>query len=219
MTSSIDAAVEAAKNQAQAPANVPATVTASAAVTPYTGRKLGYDDIIGGGMNVAHYIKATAGGQLQIGSNVADLVKGIRVVIRLDEIQPGFGINYEDVNGQLVYIRTNDGVTTDNGGSWEDALAKARKVKPSIQPYNAWQLPFVLLDDKAGPAVKGDRLGYTTVWSSFNEFHPVFNTVRNKHGLEVSMELEISVEICQNANKKTYGKPKFKLLGVITPED
>lgn len=215
--SAIDAAMAAAEKASEqvapASANLPAQQTTGSAVTyPVSGRKITTDDRIGGGLNVDHFLKFTSGGMIQVGQDVNSVFKTLKVCLDLSEVQAGFGINYEDAAGTLHYIRTTDGVSTDTGGNWEEEVAKARRIKPSIKPYNSWQVPFVLAED-AAPGKIGDRVGYTTVWSSFKTFSPVYDEAVKRHGKDAVVEIELTCQIAQNANKKTYGQAKFALLG------
>jgi len=213
INAAMNAAEQAAAQAAPAAANLPAQQTTGSAVAyPVAGRKITTEDRIGGGLNVDHFLKFTSGGNIQVGQDVNSTFKSLKVCLDLSEVQAGFGISYEDAAGTLHYIRTTDGVSTDAGGIWEEEVAKARRIKPSIKPYNSWQIPFVLAED-AAPGKAGDRVGYTTVWSSFKTFSPVFDEAVKKYGKDAVVELELTCQIAQNVNKKVYGQAKFALLG------
>jgi len=213
MSTAIDQALAAAETAAASTTQALAVqATAASAAVPTVlapGRRITTDDVIGSMMNVDSFIKFSDTGQIGVGEPVKYVDKLV-VSLSLAEIGPAHGIRY---GNPAVYVRTRDGVTTDKGQSWDAALANARRVEPTVQPYNSWDLPFTLLA-KAGDTEQGSRVGYTTVWSSFKAFHPVYISAKEQFGADAVVKLEIT---CKGVNRpgKKYGEAQFALLGQI----
>jgi hypothetical protein len=184
--------------------------TTSVAVMPPPGRRLTANDVVGSTFAVDHYIKFTDMGTITLGDSKKQFEE-LRLVLNLGDIGFGHGIRYG--KNPIIYARTTDGVTTDKGTAWAEEMDKGRRVDPRLQPFNSWQLPFILAEDVPEHKL-GERLGYTTVWSSFNTFHPFYLKCIEQFGENAVVELKLTCKsVSKNGN--TWGVPDFTLIGTV----
>lgn len=102
------------------------------------------------------------------------------------------------------YASTYDGVTCDKGGSWGDAISKARLANASIEPYVSVDVPVTLteeleLTEEKLPA--GTVLGFNSSKTNFDEWAEFWRDVEAK-GL-VGKEVDVVLghrEIHHNGN-------------------
>lgn len=215
MSTAIDMALKAAEATPVQPSQQIATVQVTGAanavaVMPAPGRRLTANDVVGSTFAVDHYIKFTDMGTITLGESKKQFEE-LHLILNLGDIGFGHGIRYGQ--NPYIYARTTDGVTTDKGTSWAEEVAKAQRVDPRAQPYNSWQLPFILVDEV--PEHKpGERLGYSTVWSSFNAFHPFYLKAVEQFGDSGVVELKLSCKAISKG-QNTWGVPVFTLVGAV----
>lgn len=209
MSSAINNALEAAeKAAADFAANavnsaVPAVASEGGAVSVLPqGRRITTEDRIGGGLNVEAFIKFTQMGTITLGDDPKQF-ESLKLMLDLSEVEPGWGARAG--SSPVIYIRTTDGVRTFDGRSWDAELARLRQIDPRCKPYDAWALPFTLLED-AGKFKAGTRIGYTTVWSSGKVFLAFYDKVKAQLGSDATVEFTLG---CKGINEpgKKYGLP------------
>ena len=215
MSTSINDAIaqaEAAANAA-APANLPATqaaTTGTAVAVP--GKRLSTDQRIDAGFNVT-FLSFTDLGTMTLGKEKKQFEK-LHLMLDLSQIEAGWGFR---VGNPVRYVRTNDGVMTDDGKNFEDELTAAKRIEPKLKVYNAWRIPFTLLTAVADHAA-GEMIGFTTNWSSFKEFQPFFDKLVEKFGKDASVELNLTCRVAKNGAGNEYGVPVLELIGEVSQD-
>jgi hypothetical protein len=92
------------------------------------------------------------------------------------------------------YLSTYDGHTCDRGGTWGDAMMKARMIDPKVEPYVAVDVVLTLAEDlKAGDETlpAGTKVGFNSSRTNFSEwadFHALA-VERGLTGEEVDVEI------------------------------
>lgn len=176
---SIADAIAAAKNAA---ANI--STEANGAMQPYAGggavgmpaqkaAPLGLDDMLTGALNVVAWLKVTEFG-LKVG-NDNTLFDEIEVAIPMNEIAYCYSVRY---GNPATYEKTYDRVQNARGGSWAEALMRAKKIDPNASEFRSADIPFYLLADlknKKGEVIveAGKAVGHSlavTGWRAFQQF-------------------------------------------------
>jgi hypothetical protein len=117
------------------------------------------------------YLKVNEFG-MRVGKN-KDFIDDIPVEIALVEDE-GFMVKYTLRFGNPAqYLSSYDGMVCDKGGSWNDALVKARMADPNVEPYNAVDIVVrttapLKLKEETLPA--GTVIGLNTSKSNFSEW-------------------------------------------------
>src|SRR5688572_332143 len=121
-----------AKAQSAAAAFVPATTTEQKAVATYQpAQALTFDQNNTGNMVVDDWLKVSYFG-LQIGTN-RQLFDTLELSLALGDISYNRTIKYG--KSPVTYLKSYDGVTCVSGGTWAEAIARARGIEPNARDY------------------------------------------------------------------------------------
>lgn len=159
------------------------------------------------------FLKPTEFG-LQVGKEKKNLVESFEAYLDLTE-ETGFRLKHTIRFGNPAqYLSSYDGVTCNKGGSWHDALMKAKMAAPDAEPYFAAEIKLELAEELAlnketFPA--GTTIGYDTSapsrfsdWSDFWEAAVAAGVVDQRVKVKV-----IGKEISHNGNN--WGTVAFEL--------
>lgn len=159
------------------------------------------------------YIKVNEFGIL-IGKQKKGFLDGFTAKILLKE-DFGFQLKYTVRFGNPAqYLSTYDGVVCDKGGSWHDAMMKAKRVDPKADPYVSVDVVLELTEEvKAGEETlaAGTKIGFNSSKTNFSEWSD-FYAEAQKQGL-LGQEVEVKIgyrDIEHNGN--TWGVLTFGLL-------
>lgn len=112
------------------------------------------------------------------------------------------------------YLSTYDGAVCDKGGSWGDAMAKARMVDPNAEPYPAADILIELTEDvnlKDEVMKAGSLVGLNTSKSNFSEWQDFYVVVADAGLLDQEVDIQFGHrEIEHNGNN--WGVVTFELL-------
>jgi len=210
----INNAIALAEQSAQAATSTPppavVPVTGTAVAVP--GKRLTTDQRIDAGFRVT-FVSFSDLGTMTLGKEKKQFEK-LHLMLELSQVEAGWGFRLGD---PVRYIRTSDGVLTDDGRVFEDELATAKKIDPKLKVYNSWRIPFTLLTAVPDHA-QGEMLGFTTNWSSFKEFQPFFDKLVEKFGKDASVELNLTCRVAKNSKGDEYGVPVFELIGEVSQD-
>lgn len=190
MTMSIEEQIAAAQAAAanhtaqQGSAVAVATPTAGAVAVPSpmgTGRRLSDEDMMIGGVSVDVWFKPTHFG-IQFGSS-AQLVQSFIAELDLRERLLNYAIKFGQ--NPTTYLKSYDGAMCSSGGTWDQAIARAKAVEPTARPYNSVDLPFTVLETVKGAdgsilAEAGKRAGYATSTTNWNHWESFYNLCKQK---------------------------------------
>lgn len=172
------AAAAAQAAQAPAPGAVSTVNQGNTAVNTYSAPapKLSMETVSTGAMTVDAWLKAK-----EFGLVVGDSDQLFKNAVCSIDMTDGKGFVVKKgikAGNPAQYWYTVDGVTCVQGGSWEAAVAKAKRIAPDAYEYRCVDLPFTLLEDITveGKVVckAGQKLGYTTSttnWKAWEEFY------------------------------------------------
>ena len=149
MSDAVTAAIaQAQANAAQAAAaqaaNVPTLATPAGVPAAYTppGRSLTLEDM-GGGITVDSWLGVSEHGFL-IGADKTLYQGDIVVDIDFSAVAYSFAVKF---GNPAIYLKSYDGVTCADGGSWAAALQRAQSINPSARHYPSADVPMKLLHD------------------------------------------------------------------------
>ncbi|MGQ7794688.1 hypothetical protein ACUN0C_20030 [Faunimonas sp. B44] len=204
-------AIQNAIAQAQAAAGaLPAQVNGmqqGGALTT-AGPGVSVESLLASSMAVDHWLKVNEFG-IQVGTNKA-LFDTLKVGLRLGEVAYCKAVKYG--SAPPTYEHCFDGVTSTKGGTWAEALVRARKVDPKARDYASANIPFVALEDIVDPkkkeviAEQGQTLGHglsTTGWANFAKFIKALQA----KGVDISNDTVVFTLGWQerNSNGNTWG--------------
>ncbi|KGM36097.1 hypothetical protein P409_00150 [Inquilinus limosus MP06] len=136
---------------------------------------MGLDDFLNsGGPAVDGWIKIGESG-ISFGNNLTRF-SGLRFRLQVAEIRYFQVVSF---GNPAQYLKTADGVTCVEGGSWEQALARAG----GKRPYESAELVFELLEDAVDPkskqviAASGTRWGYSTPYNASQKFKKLLSEI------------------------------------------
>lgn len=121
------------------------------------------------------YLKVNEFG-IRVGKS-KDFLDSLDVEINMTE-DKGFAVKHTIRFGNPAqYLSTYDGVGCDKGGSWGDAMAKAKMADPSAEPYHSVDLVVttlspIKLKEETIPA--GKQLAINTSKTNFSEFEDFY---------------------------------------------
>ncbi len=159
------------------------------------------------------YIKVNEFG-IRIGKNKEFITDAFEVSIDMTEDQ-GFQVKHTIRFGNPAqYLSTYDGSICDKGGTWHDALRKAKLADPKADPYPSVDVivtlakPMKLKEEKLEA---GAKLAFNSSKTNFSEWSDFYSAVAKAGGLgqEVGAKLGFR-EIQHNGN--TWGVVTFELL-------
>lgn len=182
-------------------------VQAYAAPAPVT-----FDDL-SGGMVVDSYLKMTYFG-MQIGTREI-LVQGpIKVRIDMAEITPFEGIRF---GNPATYYKTYDRLNAVSGGTWTEAVNRAKKADPKSYIYHGVDIQMTLLEDvKNGNEViaeEGTRLGYSTPPTAKANMKLFVDSVKAAGLINSAVEVELGYDKKENKGGNKWGLITLKLIG------
>jgi hypothetical protein len=166
------AAALIAAQAAQVPAVAPqAAANAVAPVRP--GKPLTMDDMAAGTLQVDAWIGVKEHGFL-IGQDKDLYTEQVKVSIDLAAVAPHKAVKF---GNPPTYLKSYDGITCAQGGSWEAALARAARVDQNAREYSSADVPMVLRETlvkgKKTLIEEGKTVGYslsTTNWPAWRAF-------------------------------------------------
>jgi len=112
------------------------------------------------------------------------------------------------------YISTYDGSIADKGGSWPDAIRKARMANPNCEPYHSVDVVLTLteevkLKDEVLPV--GYKIGWNSSKTNFSDWSDFYAAVAKAGGIGAEVDAQIGFrEINHNGN--TWGVLTFEAL-------
>ena len=214
----VDAAIEAAKAEATKTGAVAAAPQGGAVQNYEAPRKYTLDDLQGSGLNPDIYVSIDKHGLAFKGKE--GLVDSMEVTIDLARgIHVFEAIRFGD---PVQYVKTYDGVRSEQGGSWSEAVRKAQIADPKTRPYQgadiAMEATHDALNSKGAVLVeKGTVIGLSTSVTARANLK-AFTDMCKQQGLDGKTVLvRLSVEAKTNA-KGSWGIPVFELLGEANPE-
>lgn len=199
---------------------VPAASHAVAAALP-PGQKVSMEQLMTGGMNVDAWIKVKEYG-LVVGTS-DELITEFECRIELVEGM-GFVPKYSIKAGNPAqYWSTYDGVMSDKGIPWAEAIAKACALDNKAKPYAAVDVPMVLTKDIVSPkgvllAKVGDRVGYATSTTGFREWQDFYKKAATQGWIGQDVEVKVTSKRMTNKNNNAWGVMVWNGLGVYTEE-
>jgi hypothetical protein len=156
------------------------------------------------------YLKVNEFGIL-IGKQKKGFLDGFRARLLLVEDR-GFQLKWTLRFGNPArYLSTYDGQTCDRGGTWGDAMMKARMIDPKVEPYVSVDVVLTLAEDlKAGDETvsAGTLVGFNSSKTNFSEWAD-FHALAADRGL---LGEEVAVEIGHRAvahNGNAWGVVTF----------
>jgi hypothetical protein len=208
--SSIDDAIANAQEAAQNAPSVPAVQEQSAGVPAVgSGAPMGMGDFMTGGMSVDDWLKVKFFGLL-IGDSDKFITDGINVEINLSEVSYCQCIKFG--NNPTTYNKTYDGVSCVEGGTWAEAVSKAKAIDQKARSYNSADIPMTLLDEVNGVA-SGTRLGHSLSTTNRNNWQSFVRKV-----IEAGNDAEkdiVEVKITHEKKEKNsnqWGLLQFELI-------
>lgn len=161
------------------------------------------------------YIKPTEFGA-QVGKNKKNLIDEFEAEITLVPgvgMKPKWTIRYGQ-NPQ-VYVSSYDGVQSDKGGAWQDAIMKAKSIDPKADPYPAAEVKLVLTKDlklKDETLKAGTVLAYdTSAPSRYSDFEDLLDAAREAGVMGQTVKVKVRNHEIEH-NNNNWGTLQFDLL-------
>lgn len=175
------------------------------------------ESLMSGSINVDLWLKVKEFGLL-VGDK-SDLVPSIKAIIDMTE-GSGFVVKKSIKAGNPVqYWSTYDGVGCDKGGSWTDAIAKARSIDPKASEYRAVDVPMIVLEEVKGAsgvlAEAGKTLGYSTSTTNWREWETFYKSVVMAGLLGKRVEVVVGFKPMSNKNNNKWGVMTWTLVGEV----
>lgn len=172
------------------------------------------DDLGAGAMNVDGYLKVKEFGLLIDAK--PNLLDSVNVTIDMNEMQAFTGLRYGD---PVTYVKTYDGVTAASGGTWNEALERARRVKPDVRPYMGADIQMTLTEDAkdakgAIVATAGTRLGHSTSVTNRAEVAAFIKAVKDKGYAGQTVQAKLGFKPMSNPKGQKWGIVTFELIGL-----
>jgi hypothetical protein len=216
----IQAAIEQAKKAAEAAVLAQAqqsavTVAAPAPAAPaMPGRRLTMDDFSGASMAVDSWLGVNEHGLL-LGPNKALYTEPLKVRINLPDVAAHECVKF---GNPPTYLKTYDGVTCASGGTWAQALDRARKADPNSRSYPSADIPMTAVEDvfigkSREPVVRmGERLGHTLSTTNWANWYRFYDLCRQKGLAGGEVTVELGAERRSNKHGNTWGVMTFTLV-------
>lgn len=217
MSTAIDDAINQAKAQAAQTAEASTAVATTVQqpqtqVATYQASPVSLDDLTTGSMAVDDWLKVKEFG-LFTGSKDT-IFKEVKVAINMSEVLPTEVIK---AGNPANYFHTVDRVTCREGGTWAEAIAKARQIDPMARPYLSADIPMTVLEDvKVGDEViveAGTVLGHSTSTTNRQNLAAFLKEVKEKGLDEETVEVKITAQKRVNQKGNVWGVLQFELLG------
>ena len=157
------------------------------------------------------YLKVNEDG-LKIGKN-RQYLEGFKGKILMQE-DVGFQVKYTIRFGNPAqYFSSYDGTTCDKGGSWGDALQKAKLADPNAEPYPSVDVVIELLEDvklKDEVLPAGSKVGFNASKTNFSEWQDFFGEVYKAGLVDQEVEVNIGFRAIEHGGN-TWGVVTFAL--------
>jgi hypothetical protein len=209
--------------------NLPQTAPAptSTAVALPAKRQTAADFLNSARVNVDHFLKVSADGDMRFGSNAA-LIPEFEAVLDCSKLtyldMVVYGAN------PVVYARTYDGGASVQGSPvpWQTHLERAQFLKPGKQgePFKTADVVLRLETDVAGfekgkPVAgvgkAGQAVGYTPPYSGTSPFMELLKAIQLAGGDVERSKVKVKVTSKSTTNKggTKYGLVEYEFLGLI----
>lgn len=183
---------------------------AGAVAMPGTpGQKLSMDQLMTGSMNVDLWAKVKEFGLL-IGASSDELITEFEAYIDMTEgigFAPKMSIK---AGNPAQYWSTYDGVTSDKGIPWNEAVAKAANIDNKQKPYRSVDVPMVLTQDLKSPkgvllAKAGTRVGYATSTTNWREWQDFYQKVMQEGLIGAQVLVKVTSKRMTNKAGNAWG--------------
>jgi hypothetical protein len=208
-------AVAEAANPTATAGTAVATTNATGGVVAAPGQKFSMDQLMTGAMNVDIWAKVKEYGLLVGGEELLqefegyiDMTEGIGFAVKMS-IKAG---------NPAQYWSTYDGVTSDKGIPWNEAVAKAGAIDNKQKPYRSVDVPIVLTKDLVSPkgvtlAKEGTRVGYATSTTNWREWQDFYQRVVQEGLLGARVLVKVTSKRMTNKAGNAWGVMCFESLG------
>lgn len=179
------------------------------------GQKLSMDQLMTGAMNVDIWAKVKEYGLLVGGDELLSEFEGY---IDMTE-GVGFAVKMSIKAGNPAqYWSTYDGVMSDKGIPWNEAVAKAGAIDNKQKPYRSVDIPIVLTKDIVSPkgvllAKEGTRVGYATSTTNWREWQDFYQKVTQEGLLGARVLVKVTSKRMTNKAGNAWGVMCFESLG------
>lgn len=220
MTDAVDRAVSEAESKAtesqDQQAQVPARASTTSKAPAKPGKPLSMRQIANRGLMPDHWLKVSEFG-LTVGNNRKPLLDELTVEIDMKKVAPCLVVKFGAQ--PPTYLKSYDGVTCVQGGTWQDALERAQSVDPRASDYRSADIPMKLLEDvgegKAKIASNGETLGYSVSTTGFAKWEDFWNKLAEQ-GLEESVvKVKLSWEERKNSAGNVWGVVTYAYVDTI----
>lgn len=214
------AAASAAANQTPTVQQQSQSSVATYSAPAAPAAKLNMETVSTGALNVDAWLKPKEFGLL-IGDS-SDLFKNCIVSLNMKDGE-GFVVKKGIKAGNPAqYFYTTDGVTCTTGGTWEAAVAKAKRIAPDAYEYRCVDLPFVLLEpvvvDGKEVCKAGTKLGYTTSTTNWKAWEEFYKECGKAGVLSELVKVKLGHEKRENKANNKWGIITFELIGSMADE-
>ncbi len=168
-----------------------------------------------GAMSSDGFLKVKEFGLLLLGK--PNLVESITVaMVPSRDILPYTGIRYK-VGQTVVYKKSYDGVTCNEGGPWAEAVAEAQRIEPGVRTYEGADLAMRLLEDAkdakgAVVAEAGLVIGHSTSVTNRGLLAEFIKEAMKQEAMDDELEVQVGYVPKTNKAGQTWGLVTFKIL-------
>ena len=213
MTTNIADAISQAKAaaatmpQTQLPVQAPATTPPVGFAKPSMAMVAASTGVI---PRATPYLKVNEFGIL-IGKAKKPFLEGFKAKVLLIEDQ-GFQLKWTIRYGNPAqYLSTFDGNVCDKGGTWHDALTKARMIDPQAEPYTSVDVRIELDEDiKMGDEtfLAGSLVGFNSSKTNFSEWSDFYAQCAADGLVGTTVDVQVGHRAIEY-NRNTWGVVTF----------
>jgi hypothetical protein len=175
------------------------------------------DQLMTGAMNVDIWAKVKEYG-LVIGTAGDKLITEFEAYIDMTEgigFAPKMSIK---AGNPAQYWSTYDGVQSDKGISWNEAVTKAANIDNKAKPYRSVDVPMVLIKDVLAPdgtvlAKAGARVGYATSTTNWREWQDFYQKVMQEGLIGAQVHVKVTSKRMTNKAGNAWGVMCWASLG------
>lgn len=221
----IDKAIAAAEAEAATAVATPSTEVATRPVPAgptvvQRGTPMSLTDFSIGGIVADDFLKVKDN-HLRIGNKEDMITEPLIVDIDMTTVQVTEVIKF---GNPAQYLKTVDGITCVNGGTWAQAVEKAQKSDPNARPYKSADLTMVLVEDAVAVngkviAEKGTKLGHSLSTTNRGEFQAFLADLQKSNLLYETVRVKVGYKKRTNSKGNVWGVLTFELLGKTPDED
>jgi hypothetical protein len=185
------------------------------------GKKLSMDELMTGAMNVDIWAKVKEFGLLVGGEELITEFQGYIDMSEGIGFAPKMSIK---AGNPAQYWSTYDGVQSDKGIPWNEAVAKAAAIDNKQKPYRSVDIPIVLTQDLKSPkgvllAKEGTRVGYATSTTNWREWQDFYQKVVQEGLLGARVLVKVTSKRMTNKAGNAWGVMCFESLGEYVEVD